>query len=255
MTRAAESTWFRARPHARRRLPMVSPAVLLGAVLVSAIFGMVRYVRNPHRFPVRQVVLQGDFSRVNRAALNAAIATAIRGNFFRLNLDTIAQRAQRVPWVDKVAVTRAWPFRLKLQFTVQHPLARWRAGGWINSAGQRVHLGPHARLSALPLLSGPPLSEGLMYARFQSLSQLLARYGLSLSTLSLSARGGWRLATSDGMAIVMGRSKIRSRLARFLMLRPRIMADTGLFPQRVDLRYGNGFAVSWARHAPDRGKQ
>ncbi|MHB1528169.1 MAG: cell division protein FtsQ/DivIB [Acidiferrobacteraceae bacterium] len=255
MTRAAESTWFRTHPQARRRLPAVSSAALLGVVLVSAVFGMVHYVRNPHRFPVRQVMLQGDFSRVNRAALNAAIATAIRGNFFRLNLNTIAQRAQKVPWVDQVAVTRVWPFRLKLQFTVQHPVARWRAGGWINSTGQRVHLGPHARPSALPLLSGPALSEGLMYTRFQSLSRLLARYHLSLNTLSLSARGGWRLSTTDGMAIVMGRSMIRARLTRFLMLRPRIMADTGSFPERVDLRYGNGFAVSWVHQAPDRGKQ
>ncbi len=246
MTRAAAHDWAHPRPRARFRLPPMPPRVVLAGVVLATVFGAVRYLASPDRFPVRQVVLQGDFARVNRKALQAAIAPALSGNFFRLNLAAVAARADTVPWVYRAVAARAWPFRVEITFTVQHPIARWSGGGWLNQDGSRIHLGAVKGPSGLPTLSGPPESEARVYGRFEKISHLLGHYGITLTALSLSAASGWRLTTAGGTTIVMGRTHVMSRLARFLDLRPRITAGHKRIISRADLRYDNGFAVAWA---------
>ncbi|MHB1950651.1 MAG: cell division protein FtsQ/DivIB [Acidiferrobacteraceae bacterium] len=248
MTRAAVQDWISPPRTKLRRFAIPYRALFAGA-LAAAAFGTLHYLASPARFPVRQVVLEGDFARVDRKALDAAIRPALTGNFFRLDLAAVAARAETVPWVYHAVVTRAWPFRVDVAFTVQHPVARWSGGGWLNEDGARVHLGPAHPPSGLPLLSGPAGTEARVYHRFGELSQMLGRYGLALTTLSLSARGGWRLTTAGGMTIVMGHAPLTPRLERFLEFRTRIMAGHRRVPERVDLRYGNGFAVQWGKPA------
>ncbi|MHB1585714.1 MAG: cell division protein FtsQ/DivIB [Acidiferrobacteraceae bacterium] len=254
MTRVVAHDWAHPRPRAKLRFPPMPPRVVLAGVVLAAVFGAIRYLASPDRFPVRQVMLRGDFARVDRKALMAAVAPALSGNFFRLDLAAVAARADTVPWVYRAVVARAWPFRVEITFTVQHPIARWSGGGWLNQEGSRIHLGALKGPPGLPVLSGPSASEARVYARFREVSQLLNHYGTRLTVLSLSARGGWRLTTEGGTTIVMGRTQAMSRLDRFLELRARIMAGHKRIARRVDLRYGNGFAIAWAQSPAPGGR-
>ena len=66
----------------------------------------------------------------------------------------------------------------------------------------------------------------------------------------MSARGSWSLTLSDGLEIEVGRGEPQQRLARFARLMPQIKNDE-LQRQlvRADLRYTNGFALSWKQTA------
>ena len=55
---------------------------------------------------------------------------------------------------------------------------------------------------------------------------------------------------SDGTEIVVGRSEARLRLARFARMLPRLLSQKQLPLARADLRYTNGFALSWPRSPP-----
>ena len=56
----------------------------------------------------------------------------------------------------------------------------------------------------------------------------------------------WSLALSNGTQVVVGRADARPRLGRFARMLPQLLARNALPLQRADLRYTNGFALSWA---------
>ena len=74
--------------------------------------------------------------------------------------------------------------------------------------------------------------------------------GLQVQSIHMSARGSWSLTLSDGLEIEVGRGEPQQRLARFARLMPQIKNDE-LQRQLVrdDLRYTNGFALSWKQAA------
>ena len=64
--------------------------------------------------------------------------------------------------------------------------------------------------------------------------------------MRLSARGSWGLTLSDGTRIEVGRGEPQQRLARFVRMLPRLEAGESRKLARADLRYTNGFALTWA---------
>jgi cell division protein FtsQ len=64
--------------------------------------------------------------------------------------------------------------------------------------------------------------------------------------LRLSARGSWSLRLSDGTQVEVGRSDSQLRLQRFSRLLPRLRAQDPRPLTRADLRYTNGFSLTWA---------
>lgn len=240
------------RSRLRAPLPPLS-WTLAAAFLLLLVFG-VRSLLAPQRFPVRSIRIEGDFAHVPKAAVLAAVEPAARGNFFRVPLGSIRAAVGSLPWVDQVSVLRAWPYKIVIHFTLQQPSARWAGGGWINSRGQPIRLGGRMLPAGLPVLSGPPDSVQRVYERFQQWSPLLARTGLQITALALSPRGGWRVRTTNGSLIVVGREQCTPRLKRFLRLLTVIQGThPGQQMARIDLRYGNGFAVAWTTPAHAQG--
>jgi len=75
---------------------------------------------------------------------------------------------------------------------------------------------------------------------------LFAAAGLDVRALVLDRRGSWSLQLSNGLDVLVGSREARSRMSRFARLLPQVLAqrrDATL--QRADLRYTNGFALTW----------
>jgi cell division protein FtsQ len=53
------------------------------------------------------------------------------------------------------------------------------------------------------------------------------------------------LVTEEGITINLGKEKIEARLQRFLSVLPRHLKSRIADVRAIDLRYSNGFAVSW----------
>jgi cell division protein FtsQ len=87
-------------------------------------------------------------------------------------------------------------------------------------------------------------------ALYNQAQPMFAGSGRRVQAVSLSERGSWSLRLREGVEVVVGRHDVESRLRRFAHLLPQIVAarpnDTLL---RADLRYTNGFTLTW-RNAP-----
>lgn len=79
---------------------------------------------------------------------------------------------------------------------------------------------------------------------------MFSRIGVNVHTVELDARGSWRVGitgqpVAPATEVIVGRSEARARLSRFVRLLPQLLAQPTQQLVRADLRYTNGFALSW----------
>ena len=197
------------------------------------------------RFPMRQLVVTGEFRQVSDARVRSVVMPYVRNGFFAVDLDAMRAALAELPWVRSVEVRKRWPDRLEVALVEYKPLARWGEGRMLSENGE-IFPAPRGHVSRLPMFVGPDDRAAELMA-FHSLARpMFLGLGLQLREVRLSARGSWGLTLSDGTSIEVGRGEPQQRLARFVRMLPRLEAGEPRKLARADLRYTNGFALTWA---------
>ena len=158
--------------------------MLLVAVLAAATYWAWIYASPWINQPIRQVVLQGDIPRSEQQVILAQLQNQDLGRFFSVNLNHVKDQVETNVWVDGAIVSRVWPDRLMVEVSPQVIVARWGGGQVLNHHWQVLDLDLSLlpNLEALPLLQGPLDQTQKMAANFRSMSAILAREELSIST-------------------------------------------------------------------------
>ena len=197
------------------------------------------------RFPMRQLVVTGEFRQVSDARVRSEVLPYVQRGFFAVDLATLRSRLARLDWVKSVDVRKRWPDRLEVALVEYKPLARWGEGRMLSENGE-IFPAPRGHVSRLPLFTGPDDRAAEVMAFHSQAKPLFLGLGLQLREVRLSARGSWGLTLSDGTTIEVGRGDPQLKLARFVRMLPRLEAGDPRKLARADLRYTNGFALTWA---------
>ena len=196
------------------------------------------------RWPMRHLVITAPFHQVSDARVRKEVTPLVQHGFFAVNLDTVRRRLAALPWVQRVDVRKRWPDRLEVVLVEYKPLARWGKDRMVSENGE-LFPAPMGVMSRLPLFEGPD-SRAVELMAFHSQAQpMFLGSGLYVAAVRLSARGSWSLTLSDGSEIEVGRGDPQLRLARFARMLPRLQQLDPRILQRADLRYTNGFALTW----------
>jgi cell division protein FtsQ len=223
--------------------------VCAGLLILGACFGALYWLLAPERFPVRQVELKGNLKNTTRAEIQAALPRAGangRNNFFAVDLAALRASVERLPWVRRVSVRRAWPDRLEVLIEEHVALARWGTGdeitGLVNVQGERFFA---KTKEALPLFIGPGGTAAEVTRRYRRFSQIIAPLGTSVERVVLSPRHAWQLRLGNGVHLMLGRDAdlAEVRLQKFVEAHAATLGRSGKRPDYVDLRYPNGFAL------------
>ncbi|WP_265947615.1 cell division protein FtsQ/DivIB [Dechloromonas sp. A34] len=221
--------------------------LVAGAALLAA--AAVWLVRVPS-LPVRQVVFAEPLLHTRRLEVEQILPSALKGNFFSLNLETVRSTLERLPWVRKVNVRRIWPAKLEVRVEEHKPVARWGEGRGelVNSYGEVFAvLAGAEEMATLPLLYGPQGTANEVLKRYGELVGSFAAVGEKPVQVILSPRLAWQLKLESGMLLNMGREQPKApvgvRLQRFIEVYPETVANRAVRPAVVDLRYPNGFAM------------
>ena len=198
------------------------------------------------RWPMRRLEVSGPFVRVSADDVRAAVLPQVRNGFFAIRMEPIRNAVAALPWVEHVEVRKRWPDQLVVSLTEHRPFARWGQDKLLSEHGQVFAAPGNPDLASLPQLDGPDLRVGDVVSLYNQAQALFAGSGHRVQGVSLSGRGSWTLRLQDGAEVVVGRSDAQERLRRFAHLLPQILAarqgDTLL---RADLRYTNGFSLTW----------
>jgi cell division protein FtsQ len=213
------------------------------ALLLFAAEGLHLLLVSP-LFPVREIDVHGRLAHVDRKEIESAARASLRGNFFAVDLGTLREALEQLPWVRSVDLRRAWPGRLQVRIEEHVPFARWGDAALVDTYGNLFAGRTDARL---PLLAGPPGTEHQVAERYRVFAQRLAPLGTPLERVILSPRYAWQLRLAGGLDIELGRDLARDpvegRLARFVAVYPALQKELERPAEYVDLRYPNGFAL------------
>ncbi|UCH53583.1 MAG: cell division protein FtsQ/DivIB [Pseudomonadota bacterium] len=230
-------------------------SLALGTLLVTLMaLLLIDWLLRADTLPVRNLRFEGEFRHVTQQDLERAVLDSVRGNFLLLNLDEVKERAESLPWVHRVAVRRAWPRDVAVQFSEQRPVARWGQHAWVNYLGEVVHVDGPDLPSDAPQLSGPPGTSAVVLEHYRQFREPLALAGLELQHLNMTARRTWEVqvvaaqlgqAESVQFELVLDRDEALRKIERFATLFPQALIRDAHGIRRIDLRYSNGFAVDW----------
>jgi len=225
----------------RRALALTGGVLVVGTTSAMA----VDYMRDPHHLPLEIVRVTGELRHLDKQRIEAAVANAIDGNFFTVDMAGIRDQVQALPWVDRVSVRRVWPRTLVMDVTEQQPYARWGEQALVNVRGE-VFAPPEGKgPDGLVRLFGPEASVERVVSFYREAAARLAAAGLVVERLGLDERREWHVELEGGLELVIGQEGERARLARFVDTYPLLLDDPARRPARVDMRYTQGFAVSW----------
>lgn len=234
------------KPHLLNALADLLILAAAAALLAAAAVWLVRVPS----LPVRQVIFAEPLVHTRQLEVEQVLPSALNGNFFSLNLETVRGALETLPWVRKVEVRRIWPAKLEVTVEEHRPLARWGEGSGelVDSYGEVFAAMPvQEELASLPLLHGPQGTAPEVLKRYSEFVDSFRAIGERPVQLTLSPRLAWQLKLTSGMVVDIGREQSKApvgvRLQRFIEVYPETVAKLAVRPAVVDLRYPNGFAM------------
>ncbi|MHB1214003.1 MAG: cell division protein FtsQ/DivIB [Thiobacillus sp.] len=232
-------------------LTQVARVLTWGALGLLA-YGAASWVVAQPWFALRSIEVKTPVAHVTEAQIRLVAERRVRGTFFTIDLESVRNSLEKLPWVREARVERRWPDTLVVSLTEHVPLARWNDNALINEMGEVFVAAVDQRL---PRLSGPEDSSAEVVATFRRYQASLAPLGITIDELRLTPRRAWRLRLDNGIQLALGREQTDARLARFVAMYPRLFgaqpanavaaaaAHAPRKPIMVDLRYPDGFAV------------
>jgi len=232
---------------------VITLGLLFIAVSTGAGFAS-QWLLDPENLPIRNVQVRGEFQQLTIAQLKQAVAGAVEGSFFTVNVDAIRNAAEELPWVKQAAVRRIWPDKVIIDVTEQVAAARWGETALLNRRGELFAPDAGTIPDYLPALTGPDALRRQVMERYVTVTGELSRIGRSIQHMAVNDRRSWRVQLDNGVELRLGREMIMDRLRRFLQAYPSVLAPRIDQLEYVDLRYANGFSVRWNPH-DDGGEQ
>lgn len=202
------------------------------------------------RLPVRHVEVIGELRHLDDARARELLEPALGSNLIAVDVATLKRRLESHPWVERAVIVRVWPDRLRVTLIERKPVARWGEGELIDVTGKRFEPDGESRPD-LPMIHGPDGLERSLLVALASSRERLSTLGLRLESLVLNDRRAWTIHLDNGLELRLGRQQFARRLDRFAGAYAPFLSSRMPELMAVDLRYTNGFALSWRLGADD----
>jgi cell division protein FtsQ len=227
----------------QRFFSVLTLVLILGLPSIVGIW----FLAQPDTLPIRSVKVEGEFRYLAQKDVYEALGGLASGGFFNVDVRAVKKAAESLPWVDSASVRRAWPDTLRLEITEQVPLARWGEHRIINVRGDLFQPPIKGLPDNLPLFNGPVGTGQKVAVNYQLLSKKLAQISLRINEVTLTDRRAWHVRMENGLHLLLGKIVNNERLERFISVYPKLWGKEIARVDSIDLRYTNGFAVSWKK--------
>ncbi len=202
------------------------------------------------RLPVRHVEVVGELRHLDGARARKLLGPALGSNLIAVDVAMLKRRLESHPWVERAVIVRVWPDRLRVTLIERKPVARWGEDQFIDATGRRFGPDGESR-PELPMIHGPDGLERSLLIALASSRERLSALGLRLKSLILDDRRAWTIRLENGLELRLGRQQFARRLDRFAGAYAPFLLTRMTELAAVDLRYTNGFALSWRLGAGD----
>ena len=194
---------------------------------------------------IKYVRTEGVFQYLSKNEIKIVLQPLVMTSFFDVDMQTIHTVVSSLPWVDTVTVKRIWPDAIDVKVHEKKPYVRWGKNSLITEQGNIFTPNNIEQFANMTLLNGPESQELKVLEIMKGIKTALADQSMSLAEFSINDRGAWQIKLSNGLEIQLGRNEQLKKLQRFLATLAVLKQEQVEQMAVVDLRYPNGYAVSW----------
>ncbi len=227
-------------------------------ITVLAVSWAVIKITDPQTLPITKVRALGDFSFVTEAMLHKALSNGVgkkkdakaeidileNKGFFNIDVDSIKQRVETMPWVKQASVQRVWPDTLIIEVIEHKAAAYWGDKGLVSELGEIFYPDKKTYPKKLPRFVATEGLVGNCLRYFNDASEMFAAINLKVLEVKFSPRQALTLTLDSGVELNLGRQNKLYRLQRFTQVYSTLSERITLI-ERIDMRYTNGFSVKW----------
>ena len=195
--------------------------------------------------PIRYVRTEGVFQYLSKEELKEALMPLVTTSIFDADMQQIHATVAKLPWVKSVAVERVWPDTIDIKVHERKAYVRWGEKGLLTEYGELFMPNNVDQFQSLLLVEGPKEQEAKTLEIMKGVRIALEDQALDLAEFSINDREAWTIKLKTGLEIVLGSTGQLNKLQRFLDTLPILGQEKIAAMQVVDLRYPNGYAVSW----------
>ncbi len=218
--------------------------LLVAALLFLAAIYLATHLEIANYFPITKVNVVG-LSHIDKEEVRQTLLPLVQRGFFAINIDTIRDRLQQMPWTDEIAVRRLWPDSIDIMVSEKIVAARWNHVSLLSTEGQLFIPKDASGIQGIPEFVGPDGQQITMLKYFVNINRILSPLHAKISYLELTPYFTWMLKLDNGMALKIGHNDILTRLNHFVKVYPKIVGERAEEVEYIDLRYPNGMAVKW----------
>ena len=219
--------------------------ILAVALVVMPVVAVLNGWVGANHWPLTKLQATGEFRRVDDTLLRQALLPYAQRGFFAVDLAAAQDAVSKLPWVETAEVRKRWPDTLEVRVVEHKPFARWGADRLLSEHGRLFPAKGIQVPKGLPQFAGPEARTADVVQLYNESRELFAKVGIDVREVALDPRGSWTLGLNNGAVVIVGRSAARARLDRFVRLLPQLLTQNTQQLARADLRYTNGFALTW----------
>jgi cell division protein FtsQ len=195
--------------------------------------------------PLKYVRTEGVFQYLSKNEIKTVLQPLVMTSFFEADMQAIHSVVSTLPWVDTVTVKRIWPDAIDIKIREKKPYARWGKNSLITERGVIFTPNNSEQFQDLIVVTGPEQQQVKVLEIMKGVKTALADQSMQLAEFSVNDRWAWKIKLVTGLEILLGRNEQLKKLQRFLKTLAVLKQEQVDAMALVDLRYPNGYAVSW----------
>lgn len=209
------------------------------ALLTSLVYSVKQII------PIKHVKVGGEFQNLSKNEIKTALEPLVDVGFFDADVQMIQNTLTQMIWVDDAIVNRIWSDTLSIKIKEKHPIVRWGNEALISNSGEIIQpkdIEPFENLSILYGVEGQELKS---LEIMKGVNTALSDHEMSMAEFSINNRWAWKIKLTTGLEILLGRNDQLKKLQRFMKTLDILGHEKINAMAIVDLRYPNGYSVSW----------
>jgi cell division protein FtsQ len=247
---------FLRRPQAvpRKHRPGAFRLLLFGTLGLAAVAGLLKFASGP-RFALTRYDVSGN-ARARTEEILVALSSWKGRNLLALDLEPLASRLGKHPWIERVTLAKRFPDGLAIRVTERRPLALYREGEsfwWVGADGRLIAAyDPRLDRTAYVILSGERRTLSEAVGLLEDLRAARPEYFAALSEIASLPDGGF------GMMDAIFRRPVRVLRAdapekvRALLEARSFVESRGWEARAIDLRFADRVILVGAYGAGNR---
>jgi cell division protein FtsQ len=195
--------------------------------------------------PIKYVRTEGVFQYLSKNEIKTVLQPLVMTGYFDADMQAIHSTVATLPWVDTVTVKRIWPDAIDIKVREKKPYARWGKNSLITERGVIFTPNNLEQFKNLTVVTGPEMQQVKVLEIMKGIKTALADQSMELTEFSVNDRWAWKIKLANGLEILLGRNEQLKKLQRYLKTLAVLKQEQVDAMAIVDLRYPNGYAVSW----------